>query len=97
MESRVLGTVDIGGQGVVKDFGMRIQISPAVVPEAAGGPLIDSMGSVVGILGGSLNPDLASPETLLASARVYGLYLRLRMVRRQSVNFLPLFPQRGSR
>lgn len=54
--TRILGTVDIGGQGVVTGFGRRIQISPAVAPEAAGGPLIDTLGTVVGILGGSLNP-----------------------------------------
>jgi len=53
--ARVLGTVDIGGQSMVTGFGRRIQISPAVAPEAAGGPLVDAMGSVVGILGGSLN------------------------------------------
>jgi len=54
--TRILGTVDIGGQGVVTGFGRRIQISPAVAPEATGGPLVDTTGSVVGILGGSLNP-----------------------------------------
>jgi hypothetical protein len=55
-ETRVLGTVDIGSQGVISGFGRRIQISPSVVPAAAGGPLIDTTGAVVGILGGSLNP-----------------------------------------
>jgi len=53
---RVLGTVDIGGQSTLAGFGRRIQLSPPVAPEAAGGPLIDASGSVVGILGGSLNP-----------------------------------------
>ena len=55
-ETRVLGTVDIGGQGIIAGFGRRIQISPSVVPAAAGGPLIDTAGAVAGILGGSLNP-----------------------------------------
>ena len=54
--TRVFGTVNIVGQGVVSGFGRRIQISPALSTEAAGGPLIDTMGSAVGILGGSLNP-----------------------------------------
>jgi len=54
--NRVLGTVDIGSVGQITGFGKRIQISPNVAPEAAGGPLIDSLGSVVGILGASLNP-----------------------------------------
>ena len=54
--ARVIGTVDVGGQSVVPGFGGRIQIAPAVAPEAAGGPLLDSSGQIVGILGGSLNP-----------------------------------------
>src|SRR5205807_6840375 len=36
-------------------FGERIQFSPAVDAAAAGGPLLDLAGHVVGILGGSLH------------------------------------------
>jgi len=53
---RVLGAVDIGGNGNVPSFGRRIQISPSVAQEAVGGPLIDARGAAVGILGGSTNP-----------------------------------------
>lgn len=54
--ARVLGGVDIGGRRKVPGFGERIQISPSVAAEAAGGPLLDTSGHVVAILGGSLNP-----------------------------------------
>jgi hypothetical protein len=54
--ARVIGGVDIGGKRTVKDFGDRIQISPPVAAEAAGGPLLDVFGRVVAILGGSLTP-----------------------------------------
>ena len=54
--ARVFGGVDIGGRRTVPGFGERIQISPGVSPEAAGGPLLDMHGHVVAILGGSLTP-----------------------------------------
>ena len=53
---RVIGGVDIGGRSIVPGYGARIQLAPAVSPEAVGGPLLDSYGRVVGILGGSLTP-----------------------------------------
>lgn len=53
---RVVGVVDVGGQGVIPGFGGRIQITPEAAPEAAGGPLLDSTGRAVGIVGGSLRP-----------------------------------------
>ena len=54
--ARVIGGVDIAGRRTVPGFGERIQISPAVTAEAAGGPLLDTYGRAVGILGGSLSP-----------------------------------------
>lgn len=54
--ARVIGGVDISGKRTVPVFGERIQISPAVSAEAAGGPLLDVYGHVVAILGGSLTP-----------------------------------------
>ena len=54
--ARVIGGVDIAGRRAVKDFGPRIQISPSVAPEAAGGPLLDLFGRAVAILGGSVTP-----------------------------------------
>jgi hypothetical protein len=54
--ARVIGGVDIAGKRTVKGFGDRIQISPPVAAEAAGGPLLDLSGRVVAILGGSLTP-----------------------------------------
>lgn len=53
---RVIGGVDIGGQNVLPSFGSRIQFAPAVVSEAVGGPLLDLLGLVVGVLGGSVTP-----------------------------------------
>jgi len=54
--ARVIGGVDIAGKRTVKAFGERIQLSPPVASEAAGGPLLDVFGRVVAILGGSLTP-----------------------------------------
>lgn len=50
---RVIGGVDITGRSAPQVFGERIQISPGLSAQAAGGPLLDSWGRVVGILGGS--------------------------------------------
>jgi hypothetical protein len=54
--ARVIGGVDIAGRSSVPGFGGRIQVSPSVAAEAAGGPLLDLFGRVTGVLGGSLNP-----------------------------------------
>jgi hypothetical protein len=54
--ARVIGGVDIAGRRTIKEFGERIQISPPLVLEAAGGPLLDLFGRVVAIVGGSLTP-----------------------------------------
>ena len=54
--TRVIGVVDVGGQGVIPGFGGRIQITPEAAPEAAGGPILDSAGRAVGVVGGSLRP-----------------------------------------
>ncbi len=54
--ARVIGVVDVGGQSMVPGFGGRIQITPETAPEAAGGPVMDSAGRAVGIVGGSLRP-----------------------------------------
>jgi S1-C subfamily serine protease len=54
--ARVIGGVDISGRRDVPVFGPRINISPGLVAEASGGPLLDLDGRVVGIIGGSLMP-----------------------------------------
>ena len=54
--ARVISAVNVGGRQSVPLFGERIQIGPAMRPEVAGGPLVDSTGRVVAILGGSLRP-----------------------------------------
>ena len=59
--ARTIGGVDIAGRTNVPGFGGRIQISPAVATEAAGGPLLDVFGRVVGVLGGSVNPGARFP------------------------------------
>ena len=54
--AREMGGVDIvGRQGTAAADG-RIQISPAVATSAAGGPLLDVFGHVVGILGCNVSP-----------------------------------------
>lgn len=54
--TRTLGGVDVSGHRQEPGFGERIQISPAMAAETAGGPLIAMSGKVVGLLGGSLIP-----------------------------------------
>ena len=54
--AKAIGGVDISGRRNIQGFGERIQFSPSISLEAAGGPLLDAAGNVVGILGGSLVP-----------------------------------------
>lgn len=54
--ARVIGGVDITGKTSLADFGDRIQLMPAPSREAIGGPLLNPMGEVAGIVGGSLIP-----------------------------------------
>jgi hypothetical protein len=54
--ARVIGVVDIGGEGITPGFGRRIHVTPEAPLEAAGSPLLDSFGHVVGIAGGSVRP-----------------------------------------
>ena len=54
--TRAFGGVDISGLGNDPVFGPRIQFSPRMPPEAAGGPLLSPAGKVVGIVGGSDRP-----------------------------------------
>jgi len=53
-----IGGVDISGRRNVPGFGDRIQISPPLPLEAAGGPVLDPQGRVIGIMGGSVLPGL---------------------------------------
>ena len=55
-DAKAIGGVDISGKRVVQGFGERIQFSPPIAIEAAGGPLLDLRGKVVGIVGGSVMP-----------------------------------------
>jgi len=54
--TRVIGGVDITGKRNMSDFGDRIQLAPAPSREAVGGPLVNPMGDVVGVVGGSVTP-----------------------------------------
>jgi S1-C subfamily serine protease len=54
--ARAIGGVDISGKQNVQGFGERIQLTPSLSSEAAGGPLLDPRGRVVAILGGSVMP-----------------------------------------
>lgn len=53
---RVIGGVDITGKRTIPDFGDRIQLAPNPSREAVGGPLLNPMGEVVGVIGGSVTP-----------------------------------------
>ena len=54
--TRAFGGVDLTGRRTVPAFGDRMQLTPAVSAEGAGGPLLNSAGEVVGVLGGSTFP-----------------------------------------
>ena len=54
--AKTIGRVDISGRRNVPGFGERLQYSPSISSESAGGPLLDVQGKVVGILGGSVVP-----------------------------------------
>lgn len=72
---RVIGGVDITARRDVPGFGERIQISPFPAAEAAGGPLLNSAGMVVGIVGGSVTP--GSRFSRLAMSLSPGLWSKL--------------------
>lgn len=52
----IIGGVDISGRRNLPVFGERIQISPGLTAQAAGGPLLDLWGHAIGIVGGSTTP-----------------------------------------
>lgn len=54
--TRGIEPVDVTAASSFPGYGGRIRVTTAVSRAAVGGPLIDERGSVVGILGGSLNP-----------------------------------------
>ncbi len=54
--ARVIGGVDITGKRTLGDFGDRIQFAPSPSREAVGGPLLNPLGEVVGVVGGSVTP-----------------------------------------
>jgi len=54
--ARIIGGVDISGRRNLESLGERIQFSPGISVEAAGGPLPDAAGKVVAVLGGSAVP-----------------------------------------
>jgi Trypsin-like peptidase domain len=51
--SRTIGTVDITGRKTMPGSGERIFTNPQLPPPAAGGPLLDFYGKVVGIIAGT--------------------------------------------
>ena len=54
--TRVIMPVDVGAVSAPAGYGLRIRFSPGASSEAAGGPLIDEDGKLVGVVGGSLTP-----------------------------------------
>jgi hypothetical protein len=59
--ARVIGGVDITARQSPRGFGERIRISPPPATEAAGGPLLNVFGQVVGIVGGCITPGARFP------------------------------------
>ena len=55
-DAKVIGGVDISGRRNADVLGERIQFSPGISLEAAGGPLLDVQGRVVAVVGGSAMP-----------------------------------------
>jgi S1-C subfamily serine protease len=53
---RVIGGIDVTGREMFPYFGDRLSLMPALSKESAGGPLLDSQGKVIAILGGSTTP-----------------------------------------
>jgi hypothetical protein len=53
--SRVLGKVQVGGRRTQAGFAEYLQFTSTVSKESAGGPLLDSQGFVVGLIGGGMN------------------------------------------
>jgi S1-C subfamily serine protease len=54
--TRAIGGVDITGRHDIPGFQSRIQLSPGLSTEAAGGPLLTPFGKVTGIIGASQAP-----------------------------------------
>ena len=54
--TRVVVPVDVGAITATGGYAPRVFFSPGPSAEALGGPVIDEMGSVVGLLGGSFTP-----------------------------------------
>lgn len=54
--TRVMLPVDVGAVSTPPGYGLRIRFSPHSALEAAGSPLIDENGLLVGLVGGSLTP-----------------------------------------
>ncbi len=55
-DTRTISSVDVTGRRVTSEFGERIQFSPGLTLQAAGGPLLSTEGQPVAILGGSVTP-----------------------------------------
>jgi len=66
-DAKAIGGVDISGKRNMQGFGDRIQFAPSISLEAAGGPLLDVKGRVVGVLGGSLMPGARFAPTPLGT------------------------------
>ena len=66
--ARVIGEIGLVGRRDVRGFGQRIQLSAPLTSEAAGGPLMDSTGRAVAILGGSVAPGSRSGRRSSGSA-----------------------------
>ena len=71
--AKVIGGVDISGKRTVPGFGERIQFSPGIPSAAAGGPLLDLNGKVVGIVGGSVTPGANSDVSHTAVNQALGI------------------------
>jgi S1-C subfamily serine protease len=70
-DTRTIGGVDISGRRELGSLGTRIQFSPALSLESAGGPLLNMKGQVLAVLGGSVVPGSRfNPRNMSVSPRL---------------------------
>jgi hypothetical protein len=57
---RTLREAEVSGRTHIAGFGERIHLYPSPIADSVGGPLVDSNGKVLGVIGGSLTPGMRS-------------------------------------
>lgn len=75
-DTRTIGGVDLGGRNQLPVMGQRLMLNPNPTQASAGGPLMNQMGEVVGLVGGTMAPGCRAtaasrPAARQAAAEVY--------------------------